>query len=157
MPSSPGVVRRYLGRLNDQFDYDGESNPTAALVDGIRKLARTWAEHPAYVRLCLRDLEYAPGLPEAQWHLEGDALENLLNGPIAEMIKRLMTILEKGEELGEFRRLDVIRVYQQTLAATLGIFTIPSQKLLQRGGSRAQLEVAIREVEDTILRLLRPD
>jgi hypothetical protein len=36
-------------------------------------------------------------------------------------------------------------------------FTIPSQRLLSKEASRAELEVAIREVEDLILRYVQPD
>ena len=152
-----GVVVRYLGSLNDQFHYDGESDPTAALVDGIRRLMREWAKHPAYVRLCLRDLEFPPGLPEANWQLVGEAFENQDVNPIGGMMQRLKRILENGTKLGEFRQLDVIAVYRHTLVAMLGVFTIPSQRLLRGDAPRAALEVAIREVEDIILRLLRPD
>jgi AcrR family transcriptional regulator len=152
-----GVVKRFLDSLNDQFAYDGRTDPTSALLDGIRGLARDWADHPAYVRLCLRGLEYTPGLPEAQRQLEVDVLENLLKGPIGGMIQRLHAILERGHELGEFRKIDVIRVYRHILVAMLGIFTVPTQRLLSRAAPRAELELAIREVEELVLRLLRSD
>jgi hypothetical protein len=57
---------------------------------------------------------------------------------------------------GQFREIDVITVYRQILGAVLVIFTIPSQRLLTRDASRAELEVAIREVEDLILRFVQP-
>jgi len=150
------VVLRYLHSLDDQFLADGRDDPTGGLMDGIRHLVRQWATHPAYVRLCLRDLEYPHGMPEAHWKLEGSALENALSGPIGAMIARLKAILDRGYELGEFREMDVITVYRQILGAVLVIFTIPSQKLLSADTSRAELEVAIREVEDLILRFVQP-
>ena len=150
------VVLRYLRSLNDQFLADGQTDPTGALVDGIRHLIRQWATHPAYVRLCLRDLEYPCGLPEAHWKVEGNALENALVGPIGAMISRLKAILDRGCELGEFREIDVITVYRQILGAVLVTFTVPSQRLLGPDASRAELEVAVREVEDLILRFVQP-
>jgi hypothetical protein len=57
---------------------------------------------------------------------------------------------------GQFREIDVITVYRQILGAVLVIFTIQSQRLLTRDASRAELEVAIREVEDLILRFVQP-
>ena len=150
------VVLRYLRSLNDQFLADGQTDPTGALVDGIRHLIRQWAIHPAYARLCLRDLEYPCGLPEAHWKVEGNALENALVGPIGAMISRLKAILDRGCELGEFREIDVITVYRQILGAVLVTFTVPSQRLLGPDASRAELEVAVREVEDLILRFVQP-
>ncbi len=66
------------------------------------------------------------------------------------------TILDRDYELGQFQQIDVITVYRQILGAVLVFFTIPSQRLLAKDASRAELEVVIREVEDLILRFVQP-
>jgi hypothetical protein len=66
------------------------------------------------------------------------------------------TILDRDYELGQFQQIDVITVYRQILGAVLVFFTIPSQRLLTKDASQAELEVVIREVEDLILRFVQP-
>ena len=75
---------------------------------------------------------------------------------LVQVISPTYTILDRDYELGQFREIDVITVYRQILSAIPVFFTIPSERLLTKDASRAELEVVIREVEDLILRFVQP-
>ena len=152
-----GIAQRYVVLLADQFPYDGDTDPTKVLVEGVRKFVHMWAAHPAYTRMRLRDLEAPAGIPELDWAVAGPAEENAKHGPLAPFFARLQRILDDGYEQGHFRRMGFIRLYRDILGATLGALTYPNQRVLQGKASTAEVEEIAREIEDLVLRLVRPD
>ena len=94
------VAQRYIESLREQFPYDGESDPTKALVDGVRQLVRHLAAHPAYTRLKLRDLESPDGMPDINWAAGGTPAECLRKGTLAAMFQRVETLLAGRSRTG---------------------------------------------------------
>jgi len=152
-----GVAIRYIDALADLFPYDGETNPTQALVAGVRGCVRHWIEHPAYTRLRLRDLEAPGGMPELDWVAGGSAAENSQEGPVVPVFAGLTAILQDGHERGEFRKIEVIRFWRDLSGATLMALTYPDQRVLDGTASQEEVEKLVLEIEDLALRLVRPD
>lgn len=149
------VAQRYIESLREQFPYDGESDPTKALVDGVRQLVRHLAAHPAYTRLKLRDLESPDGMPDINWAAGGTPEENLRKGTLAAMYQRVETLLARGHERGEFRKIEFIHFWSVVMGATLTRLTWPSQDVLQGRSSSAELEQIVHDIEDLALRLVQ--
>lgn len=151
------VAQRYIERLSQMYPYDGTSDPEEAIVEGTRQLVRHLATHPGYTRLKLRDLEVPGGMPELNDAAEGDALENLSQGPLKELFARVSAILERGHEQGEFRKVSFIPFWRLVIGTSLVSLTWPSQEVLSRRPPEEALERITREVEDVVRRYLRPD
>jgi AcrR family transcriptional regulator len=151
------VAQRYIEGLLEQFPYDGESDPTKAMLDGVRKLVRHLATHPAYTRLKLRDLESPQGMPDINLAAEGTTMENLRSGPMAALYRRVETLLARGHELGEFRKIGLIEFWTAVIGSTLVRLTWPNQDVLEGRASSAELEQIVREIEELALRLVKAD
>jgi AcrR family transcriptional regulator len=151
------VAQRYIEGLREQFPYDGESDPTKALVDGVRQMVRHLASHPAYTRLKLRDLESPGGMPDINWAAGGDPVENQRSGPLAAMFQRVERLLTRGHERGEFRKVEFVQFWTVLMGSALMRLTWPSQDVLQGRASSAALERIVRDIEDLSLRFVRPD
>jgi AcrR family transcriptional regulator len=151
------VAQRYIEGLREQFPYDGESDPTKALAEGVRRLVRHLAAHPAYTRLKLRDLESPSGMPDINWAAGGEPTENLRSGPLAAMFQRVEALLACGHERGEFRKIGLVPFWTAVMGSTLMRLTWPTQDVLEGRASSADLEQMARDIEDLALRLLRPD
>jgi AcrR family transcriptional regulator len=151
------VAQRYIETLREQFPYDGESDPTKALVDGVRQLVRHLAAHPAYTRLKLRDLESPDGMPDMNRVAGGSPSENLRSGPLEEMYERVELLLARGHERGEFRKVGLVQFFGAIMGSALLRLTWPNQDVLQGRGTGADLEQIVRDTEDLALRLVRAD
>jgi AcrR family transcriptional regulator len=161
------VAQRYIETLREQFPYDGESDPTKALVDGVRQLVRHLAAHPAYTRLKLRDLESPDGMPDMNRVAGGSPSENLRSGPLAEMYERVELLLARGHERGEFRKVGLVQFFGAIMGSALLRLTWPNQDVLQgrgteissrscaiprtlRSGSCARIEPALRRAHTAL-------
>jgi AcrR family transcriptional regulator len=151
------VGERYVAGLCEQFRYDGSSDPEEAIVSGTRQLVKHLAMHPGYTRLKLRDLEVPGGMPELNRACEGDALHNLTTGPLKDLFDRVSTILQRGHEQDNFRKVGFIPFWRMLMGTTLVSLTWPNQEALHRRPSQQALDRITREVEDAVLRYLRPD
>jgi len=149
------LAERYIESLRELFPYDGESDPTKALVDGVRKLVRHLAAHPSYTRLKLRDLESPDGMPDINWAAGGTPAENLRKGPLAAMFQRVEVMLARGLERGDFRKIEFVNFWSVIIGTTLMRLTWPSQDVLQGRSSSADLEKIVRDIEDLALRLVQ--
>jgi AcrR family transcriptional regulator len=151
------VAKRYIEGLCGQFPYDGSSDPEEAIVHGTRQLVRHLATHPGCTRLKLRDFEVPGGVPELNRAAEGDALQNLTTGPLKGLFDRISAILQRGHEQGDFRKVGFIPFWRMVMGTTLVGLTWPTQEVLDRRPPKEALERITRDVEDAVLRYLRPD
>lgn len=152
-----GVAERYVTGLAEQFAYDGESDPTEALMSGVDRFVRYLAEHPAYTRLKLRDLETPRGLPDLSMLTGGDMAENLRSGLLRPLYARVSAILERGSELGDFRKVELIPFWRGLMGATLVSLTWPTQDALHDDSTASVLGRIVAEIQDLALRLVRAD
>lgn len=151
------VGERYVAGLREQFPYDGSSDPEEAILSGTRQLVRHLATHPGYTRLKLRDLEVPGGMPELNRASEGVSLENLTTGPLKELFDRISTILQRGHEQDNFRKVSFIPFWRMLMGTTLVSLTWPTQEVLDRQPSPQALERITQEIEHAVRRYLRPD
>jgi len=152
-----GVAKRYVGGLAEQFPYDGESDPNEALMGGVERFARYLAAHPSYVRLKLRDLETPRGLQDLNALTGGGMAENLRGGPLRQLYARIEAILERGHELGDFRRVELIPFWRAIMGATLVALTWPTEDALREDSPPSVIEDVVVEIQNLALRVVRAD
>jgi AcrR family transcriptional regulator len=152
-----GVAERYVTGLAQQFPYDGEGDPTEALLSGVDRFVRYLAEHPSYTRIKLRDLETPRGLPDLNVLTGGDMAENLRSGLLRQLYARVSAILERGSELGVFHKVDLIPFWRAIMGTTLVSLTWPTQDALRDDSPSSVLDRIVGEVQDLALRLVRSD
>ena len=151
-----GLVERYTELIRDQFPYDGNSDPAAALLDGMREYVRVMVERPAFARLELRDLERARGFRHMRAQGVGVG-EDLYTGPHAPLYRRVEAILERGHALGQFRKIDVVWFFRVLGGTMLASLTWPDQALLFGSAADGEFEPVMAEIQDLVLRYVRAD
>ncbi|MDH3521666.1 MAG: TetR/AcrR family transcriptional regulator [Myxococcales bacterium] len=150
------VVERYVEGMKERFPYDGSSDPTAALLDGVRDYVVFLVKRPAFPRLELRDMERPGGIPDVA-DLGGVTHEDLLAGPHVPMYARVQAILARGRALGQFREIGVIAFFRALGGTALASLTWPTQDLLLGDAPEAELEAVVAEIQDAMLRYVRAD
>ena len=149
-----GLVDRYVKLTGEIFCYEEDFDPTTVLLDGIREWVRIMIEHPAFARLELRDMERTRGFSQMSERGVGVG-EDIERSPFAPLYGRLRRMLERGHELGQFCKLDVvwfIRVIGGTLVVGMAW---PDQDLLSSDVSEAEMDRYVAELQDLALRYLR--
>jgi len=145
------LSERYIADLATQFEFDDLDNPQAVMVRGVRDLVELYAEHPAWMRLQLRDYSSAEGV-EALSRYTGGVVKLATTGHLKGFLTRVRRILQEGAEIGVFREVmdvDFINLLFGTVCFQVTRFggKVPNKKKIER----------LQDVMvDMILRFLSP-
>ncbi|MDP9011959.1 MAG: TetR/AcrR family transcriptional regulator [Pseudomonadota bacterium] len=143
------VSRRFVALLGAQFDWVPGQPPAAALRATLHRFVEFKMFHPAYVRLALVDFATPDGGMEYVRRAAGGSFEdNFSDGPLAPMHRRLRSLLQAGARTRHFRRVNATDFYRVVKAALLIRLVFPTDELLLRRPSAAEVRSIQRWLED---------
>ena len=151
------VSRRFITLLAEQFCPDPALDAADALHGVLDRFVEFMLEHPAYVRLALIDFATPDGGMEYVKRASGGSFgDNFSTGPLAPMHARLRSLLRSGARAKHFRAVDATDFYRVIKSALLIRLVFPSDALLLRRASRADLLKTQRWLGDIADALLAP-
>jgi AcrR family transcriptional regulator len=152
------VSRRYIDLLATQFALRPDLDPSRALRAALDAFVDLMLEHPAYARLALVDFATPGGGMEYVKRAAGGSFrDNLIEGPLAPMHRRLRRLMSAGVRSGVFRALDSTDLYRLLKGALLIRLVFPDDALLVRPCSPAQRRTTRRWLWNVAQRYLAPE
>jgi AcrR family transcriptional regulator len=149
------VARRFVALLAAQFEYPQARPPEASLRVGLDALVEFLLRHPAYVRLALVDFATPDGGMEYVKTAAGGSFEdNFSAGPLAPMHARLRSLLRAGVRGKRFRRVDATDFYRVVKSVLLVRLVFPTDELLLRRATTAELRSIQRWLREIAAGLL---
>jgi AcrR family transcriptional regulator len=151
------VSRRFVTLLGAQFAVSPAPRPMASLRAGLNRFVEFKMFHPAYVRLALVDFATPDGGMEYVKRAAGGSFEdNFSAGPLASMHRRLRALLQAGVRAKHFRRVDPTDFYRVVKSALLIRLVFPTDELLLRRPSAAEVRSTQRWLWDVAAGFLAP-
>lgn len=149
------VSRRFVALLADQFQPAPGKDPVAAMRRALDAFVLFKMSNPAYVRLALTDFATpGGGMDYVTLAAGGSFEENFSHGPLAAMHSRLREMLRAGARSGAFRRTDATDFYRIMKASLLVRLVFPSDRLLLRRPTPAEVRATQRWLWDIARRYL---
>ncbi len=146
------VSRRFIARLADQFSYPAEAlkSPVNTLRTLVAHFADFHIQNPAYVRLSLQDFATPEGgIEYVRLAAGGTFRDNLTDGPLAAMHKRLRGLILAGRRRGEFRAVTSLDFYRVIKSSLLVRLVYPDDLLVRgawHGGQHKQVKEFLWDV-----------
>jgi AcrR family transcriptional regulator len=128
------LSRRYIQRLSRQFQYppEGLEKPTATLKGVVAEYTVFHIANPAYVRLALVDFATPDGGMEYMRLAAGGSFQdNLSQGPLAAMYRRLGKLLRAGYRRGELRLVSPVDFFRVVKGPLMLRLVFPDDLLIQ--------------------------
>ena len=154
------LSKRFIGLLSEQFNYstDALTQPVKTLQRVVREFARFHMGHPAYVRLSLIDFATPQGGMEyIRLAAGGPFRSNLIDGPLADMHRRLHNLLVTGRQSGDFREMAEVDFYRLIKSVLLIRLVFPDD-LLADGQPNANTQRAVENMLwDCVSRHIKKD
>ncbi|EPJ49323.1 MAG: hypothetical protein OFPII_01610 [Osedax symbiont Rs1] len=149
------VSKRFITQLAQQFQYE----PSSDAIEGLRTVLDSFVDfkimHPAYVRLSLIDFATPKGgMDYVKIAAGGSFTENLTQGPLAKMHKRLQTLLEEGHHQGYFRPCDPVDFYRLVYSGVILQLVFPNDRLLTAPADQKSIYLVKESLRNLCLRYL---
>jgi AcrR family transcriptional regulator len=144
------ISAAYIAALAVLFEIDTSRSTEANLIAGIQELVELFAQHPAWMRLQLRDYSSVEGT-EALSRYTGGIRKLGTEGQLGGFVKRLEKLLKSGVRSGDFRSVQPLD-FSNILFGTL-CFQVASyggKVLTGRQTQRLQAQMV-----DTLLRYVK--
>lgn len=139
------VSKRFISMLAQQFQWSPTLEPEAALRDALDRFVEFKMNNPAYVRLAFADFATPNGGMEYVKLAAGGSFNaNFSGGPLAGMHSRLGRLLRAAARARLTRAADSTDFYRLVKAALMIRLVFPSDELLLRKPSRAEVRAVQR-------------
>ena len=153
------IGERVVTSLSALFEDEPDTPPLDHLLKNLRRFAIGLMSNPAYVRILLLDFASPTGSPEFN-AVAGKPGEFSTTGPLRETLTRLEDVLRRGEQSGQFRKIDATEFYNMVLGLIVVnvAFTHRSRNADKPGMYTTSLENLLSQVETLTRRfVLLPD